>query len=275
MPQNKNTRKRKYGTKEQYAQARKLKSLVNKLKKKGVISAKASDDITISSKGSVSVKSRAVKAALADFHEALHGGGKIYTLSAKQAKSLRETYAALPEHHRPTIRNNRVLVGNGNSLYTKGGNVRIEKSNTKEISNTLFLTGNWQEKIRAFAKKHPGKLFGVKRTDRLNNFTRFDTYPTEGFGPNMMIAKIEEYGWAEQLEDEGVSVTLLLDSTMEKRRKANIKKKDDERKAASRDKYQKKKRSRKMKADKIKASVARARQEKIRKQVAAMKGKRK
>lgn len=275
MAQVKSANKRKYGTKAQYAQARKIKSMVNKLKKRGVISSLASDETRILKSGSVVVKSSAVRRALDDFHEALSGGAKIYKLTKKQAKALGETYSHLPESQRPTVKNNRVLVGQGNSLYTKGGNVRIEKSNTKEISNTLFLTGNWQDKIREFARKNPGKLFGVKRTDRLNNFTRFDTYPTDGFGPNMLISKIMAYDWPSELEREGASVTLLLDSTLEKRVAQNKAKKEEDRKAAQREKNQRAKRSRKAKADKIKAQIERDRINKVRHQVANMPGRKK
>lgn len=272
MAQNKKTDKRKYGNKDQYAQARKIKSLIGKLKKKGVVSSSASDATYVNKKGQVAVRSRAVKEALNQFHEALHGGARIYKLTKEQSASLAKTYAHLPQHQRPTVRNNRVLVGEGNSLYTKGGNVRIELSNTKEISNTFFLNGNWKDRIREFARNNPGKLFGIKRTDRLQNFTRFDTYPTDGFGPNMMISKIEMYDWADQLEREGASVTILLDSTLEKRLAQNEAKKANDKKEREREKYQRRKRSTKMKQDKIKASIERDRIMKVRRQVAGMKG---
>lgn len=213
MPQKKTGRK--YGSRADYLKIVKAKAAARKLAKKGVTKVDPDKlEWRINKYGQAVSSSRALNKTAAQWYEATHAGASIRKLTPKQAKALKKEYAHLGEHG-PTIKNGRVLVGKGLSLFTKGGHVRIEKSGTAQMGKRIYMTDGWEDRVREYARKHPNEMIFAKRTDLLDKFQTYQIYDMSNFGVEELIHHMNQYS------DGGHSVTLLTSDAMHKQLKKN------------------------------------------------------
>lgn len=212
-----NAKTRKYGTRENYLKIVKAQAAARKLAKKGVTKVDLSK-VTwrINKYGQAVSSSRALNKTAAQWHEATHEGASIRKLTRKQAAALKKEY----EHAgstAPTVKNGRVLVGKGQSLFTRGGRVRIEKSGTHQIGTRIFMTDGWEDRVREYARKHPDSAVLAKQTDLLDKFRSYKVFELNDFGVENLIEYMNRYS------DGGHSVTLLRDDEVTKQADKNIK----------------------------------------------------
>ena len=206
----------KYGTRDQYNKIRTAQKEANRLYKAGVTKVNPyKTNWKIDKNGKATAGSRALKNALADWHEAIHHGATIKKLTRKEEAQLKAYYKHLGSEG-PTVKNGRVLIGAGQSLFTKD-EVRIEKSGTKQIGKRILMTDGWQDRVRQFARENPDAIILAKQTDLLDKFRSYQAFEMNHFGVENLIAFMEQY------ESGQKSVTLLADDQIKKQLKTNLK----------------------------------------------------
>lgn len=194
---------RKYGNADTYKKVRELKAHIRRLENSGVVRKGSTEKITVSKTGIVK-PTRSVAQALADFNAAISGKARIHKLTPDQAKKLKASYSHLPEYQRPTIKNNRVLVGSGYSLRTSGGDPRIEAtSSSRRFKNTFFLKDGWESDVRKIMERNPGRYFYFEFNNDIGGNPQLtqEGWPATPRGINDMIKFIH----GRYVQDKGVS----------------------------------------------------------------------
>ena len=228
MPKVNKSVKRKYGNLEDYSKIREAKKAANKLFKKGVTKVNPnSTDWRINKYGVAVPTSRSLKRDLFDWREATHHGASIRKLTKSQEAKLKEYYAALGSEA-PTVKNKRVLVGKGQSLFTSGEHPRIEKSGTKQLGTRIVMTDGWEGRVKKYARDNPDAIVLAKQTDLLDKFRSYQAFDMSDFGVSNLIQFMSQYS------DKGNSITLLKDDQINKQLRKNQEKWNAYRREASR-----------------------------------------
>ena len=247
MPKINKSVKRKYGTRAEYDKIRAAQKAANKLFKKGVSKVNpANTEWRINKYGQAVPTSRALKRDLADWHEATHRGASIRKLTKSQEKALKEAYKNSGSEA-PTIKNGKVLIGKGQSLFTKGGKPRIERSGTVQIGHRILMTDGWEDRVKKYARENPDAVILAKQTDLLDKFRSYQAFDMSDFGVANLIAFMAQYS------DKGQSVTLLKDEQIKNQLRKNSEK------WANYIKEQSRNRKKKYRAQKKKAGMRRGR----------------